>query len=123
MNKIEVDATPFVLDSSGNQQTNSFDSSGITKKLGYAIAQSQCFIEIFLFGFNRAQMIQLQGVCKIFYVRVAEWMKIKTIYRHINIRRSEVACFSNKKDLKFIEFPTETMVDDWCGIPPILIGF
>ena len=68
-------------------------------------------------------MVQLQLLCKILYKRVEEWLKFFTIYRHIKIRRSEVACFSFKKDLKVIEFPTETMIDDWCGIPPVLVGF
>jgi hypothetical protein len=83
---------------------------------------SQCFLHIFQFGFTKSQMVQLQGVSRIFYKRVAEWMALMTVYRYIKVRKSKVVCL-NPEGTEEITFPNEIMVDGWCGIPLILVGF
>ncbi len=58
-------------------------------KVASAVAWSQCFIHIALFGYSERRMIQLQGVNRILYKRVAQWVKIVKV---VAIRLSEVAC-------------------------------
>ena len=49
--------------------------------MGRQLGFSQCFMYIALFGFSKKQMIQLQGVNKLFYKRVAEWIRVVTFPR------------------------------------------
>jgi hypothetical protein len=46
------------------------------RELGRKLGFSQCFMYIALFGFSTKQMIQLQGVNKLFYTRVAQWIRV-----------------------------------------------
>jgi hypothetical protein len=47
---------------------------------------------IALFGFSNKEMIQLQGVKKLFYKRVAEWIRIVVIFP--TIRLSGTICIN-----------------------------
>jgi hypothetical protein len=40
---------------------------------------------IALFSFSKKQMIQLQGVNKLFYTRVAQWIKVVIIFPSIRL--------------------------------------
>jgi hypothetical protein len=49
---------------------------------------------IALFGFSKKQMIQLQGVNKLFYKRVAEWIRAVIIFPEIKL--SETVCINTE---------------------------
>ncbi len=40
---------------------------------------------IALFGFSKKQMIQLQGINKLFYKRLAEWIRVVIIFPTIRL--------------------------------------
>ncbi len=87
------------------------------RELGRKLGFSQCFIYITLFGFNKKQMIQLQGVNKLFYTRVAQWIRFVTI-----IRLSEPVCINTRSTENFV-FPSAAMLREWCGVLHTLVGF
>ncbi len=72
---------------------------------------------IALFGFRKKQMIQLQGVNKLFYTRVAQWIRVVTM-----IRLSEPVCINTRSTQNFV-FPSATMMREWRGVLHTLIGF
>jgi hypothetical protein len=75
---------------------------------------------IALYGFSTKQMIQLQGVNKLFYTRVAQWMRVVIIFP--TIRLSEPALINTEITENFV-FPSAAMMREWRGVLPTLIGF
>ena len=75
---------------------------------------------IALFGFSKKQMIQLQGVNKLFYKRVAEWIRVVIIFP--TIRLSEPASIYTESTKNFV-FPSAAMMREWRGVLHTLIGF
>ncbi len=75
---------------------------------------------IALFGFSTKQMIQLQGVNKLFYTRVAQWIGVVIIFP--TIRLSEILCINTRSTQNFV-FPSAAMMREWRGVIHTLIGF
>ncbi len=88
-------------------------------KVAHDVAWSQCFIHIALFGYSERQMITLQGVNRVLYKRVAQWVKIVKV---VAIRLSEVACLNTHSTRVFV-FPTSAEIIQWRGVLPHLTGF
>ncbi len=65
-------------------------------------------------------MVHLQQVNRLFYKRVAEWMR--TIYRSPKIRLSYIACPNTRSNGVFV-FPTQAMIDEMRGELHHLVGF
>jgi hypothetical protein len=75
---------------------------------------------IALFGFSKKQMIQLQGVNKLFYKRVAEWIRVVIIFP--TIRLSEPVGIYEYSTKIFV-FPYAATVRKWRGVLHTLVGF
>ena len=75
---------------------------------------------IALFSFSKKQMIQLQGVNKLFYKRVAGWIRVVIIFP--TIRRSETVCIKPESTEDFVVFPSAAMMRAWRGVLHTLIG-
>ncbi len=88
-------------------------------KVAREIAWSQCFMHIALFGYSERQMITLQGVNRMLYKRVAQWVKIVKV---VAIRLSEVACL-NPQSTRILFFPTAAEIREWRGVFHYLAGF
>ncbi len=88
-------------------------------QLAYDIAWSQCFMHIALFGYSERQMIKLQGINRILYKRVAQWVKIVKV---VAIRLSKIA-FINPDSTRVLVFPTSAEIREWRGVLHYLKGF
>ena len=77
-----------------------------SQELGRQIAWSQLFIFIAKFCFKDRERIKLQGVNRLFYRRVAQWMK--KVNRKRNYRLSKAACPDGRGPV--FEFPSAAMV-------------
>ncbi len=75
---------------------------------------------IALFGFSKKQIILLQRVCKLFYKRVAEWIKVVIIFP--SIRLSEPVAINRESTENFV-FPSVAMMRKWRGVLHTLVGF
>ncbi len=75
---------------------------------------------IALFGFSKKQMIQLQGVNKLFYTRVAQWIRAVIIFPTISL--SEPVSI-NSESTKNLLFPSAAMMREWRGVLHTLVGF
>ncbi len=75
---------------------------------------------IALFGFSKKQMIQLQGVNKLFYTRVAQWTRVAIIFP--TIRLSEPVNINTESTENFV-FPSAAMMREWRGVLHTLVGF
>ncbi len=75
---------------------------------------------IALFGFSTKQMIKLQGVNKLLYTRVAQWIRVVIIFP--TIRLSEPAGIYFRSTENFV-FPSAAMIREWRGVLHTLIGF
>ena len=56
-----------------------------------------------------------------FYKRVAEWIKMKSVIIFPIIRLSEIACFDNNEQV--FEYPSRAMMEKWNGVLYSLAGF
>ncbi len=98
----------------------------ITKRfheLGRNIAMSQCFIFVAYFGFNNKQIIFLQAVSKLFYKRVPDWIKMRTVYRSPTLRRSAVVCASLSTSVLFFPATKQIKYDLGCDLLYPITGF
>ena len=75
---------------------------------------------IALFGFIKNQMIELQRVNKLFYTRVAQWLKKVIIFP--TIRLSEPVGIHPESTRNFV-FPSAAMIREWRGVLHTLVGF
>ncbi len=93
-----------------------------SRQLARDIGWSQCFYFVAIFCYSSKQMAQLQGVSRLFYKRVAQW--VRTVYRNPTLRKSEMACRNPKSTVVF-EWPTKAMIHEMLtsGVTPYLIGF
>ena len=56
-----------------------------------------------------------------FYKRVAEWIKMKSVIIFPIIRLSEISCFKNNEQV--FEYPSRAMMEKWNGVLYSLAGF
>jgi hypothetical protein len=92
-----------------------------SRHLARKISVSQCFVYIAKFGFTQKQMVKLQHLNKLFYKRVAQWVRI--VSRKTTLRRSVVVCPDTRSTKAFL-FPARATIDDWLanGVLHPLVG-
>ena len=107
---MNVTAQPVSFDGTTQQQVVDYIWTHLqtprSQELGRKIAWSQLFIFIAKFCFKDRERIKLQGFNRLFYRRVARWMK--KVNRKRNYRLSKVACPGG--DGPAFEFPSAAMV-------------
>ncbi len=83
-------------------------NEGNKAKLGSMIAQSQCYVFIARFWGNGRQIVYLQQVNRVFYKRVAQWVRL--VYRNPKIRLTETE-YPNPYSKGQFEFPATARIN------------
>lgn len=92
------------------------------RDLGWGFGKSQCFVVFVVFWGTNKQIVQLQQLNKLFYRRVAQW--VKRVKPYPAIRLTKITCHDPKCTEVFF-FPTRAMTDEWLanGVLNLITGF